>query len=120
MRSSVKTIAMSYIGTLAWAVLASMPMLAQEENGGASWPQFRGPNVDGISMEQHVFSNVGEVRLAVAWRNAVGEGMSSVAIANDFAVTMTIMGCTSSDQSGPVSVFRRRDFPPVHRPGRCV
>ena len=31
-----------------------------------------------------------------------------------------LQACTSSDQSGPVSVFCKRDFGPDDRPGRCV
>ena len=28
--------------------------------------------------------------------------------------------CTSSNQSGPMGLFRKRDFLPVHRPARCA
>jgi len=28
--------------------------------------------------------------------------------------------CTSSNQSGPLSLFRKRDFLPVHGPARCA
>ena len=31
-----------------------------------------------------------------------------------------LRGCTSSNQSGPMSLFRKRDFIPVNRLRRCV
>ena len=52
------------------------------------WPQFRGPNVDGVSLETGVFTDRGELGLAVAWKATIGEGMSGVAIASGVAVTM--------------------------------
>ena len=30
------------------------------------------------------------------------------------------LDCTSSNQSGPMGLFRKRDFLPVHRPARCA
>ena len=32
----------------------------------------------------------------------------------------TVDVCTSSNQSGPMGLFRKRDFLPVHRPARCA
>jgi hypothetical protein len=31
-----------------------------------------------------------------------------------------VTGCTSSNQSGPMRLFRKRDFRPIHRPARCA
>ena len=91
-RIPMNTMGMRLALILAWVLVVSSPALAQDGHGGAAWPQFRGPNVDGISTAQGVLSNVGPFRLEVAWKHAVGEGMSSVAIAHDLAVTMTVMG----------------------------
>ena len=72
---------------LPWLLLVSAPVLGQD---GSGWPQFRGPNVDGVSIERGVLSE-GPVRLEVAWKRLVGEGMSAVSVVNDLAVTMTIV-----------------------------
>ena len=35
-------------------------------------------------------------------------------------VAAAAVECTSSNQSGPMGLFRKRDFLPVHRPARCA
>jgi len=92
MRTNAQAMTLMSVGVLAWLIVASSSARAQDGHDGAAWPQFRGTNVDGVSTEQGVWSDVGAFRLEVAWRHAVGEGMSSVAVANDLAVTMTVIG----------------------------
>ena len=92
MSTNIQARAMMCAGVVAWLIVVSSSARAQGGHDGAAWPQFRGPNVDGVSTEQGVWSDVGAFRLDVAWRHAVGEGMSSVAIANGLAVTMTVIG----------------------------
>ena len=36
------------------------------------------------------------------------------------AVQVRRLVCSSSNQSGPMGLFRKRDFLPVHRPARCA
>ena len=62
--------------------------LAQTQQDGAGWPQFRGPNVDGISPERRVFSNLNEFGLEVVWKKEIGSGYSGVTITNGLGVTM--------------------------------
>ncbi|OHB68624.1 MAG: hypothetical protein A2Y77_15595 [Planctomycetes bacterium RBG_13_62_9] len=56
--------------------------------GGADWPNYRGPTHDGISSEtdwQHEWGSSGP---AVLWRQSVGIGFSTTAVANGRAYTM--------------------------------
>ena len=69
-------------------IVACGQMLAQDVEESTGWPQYRGVNVDGISLERGVFSNIGELSLAVVWKRPIGVGISGVAITNDLAVTM--------------------------------
>ena len=73
--------------TLSFAV---WPRIAhsQAQRNGPGWPQFRGSNVDGISTEWGVFSNLKQFGLEVAWKKKIGSGYSGVAIANGLGVTM--------------------------------
>ena len=88
MSLSMTTRATSWVGIFVLAFLAPAPMLAQDGNGGAAWPQFRGPNVDGTSPDQDVFTNAGEFGLEVVWKTAIGPGYSGVSIADGLAVTI--------------------------------
>ena len=78
----------STILVLGLLLLAGSHAKAQDTFSGASWPQFRGPNVDGISAEQDVFPATGAFGLEIGWRTTIGEGISGVAIANGVVVTM--------------------------------
>lgn len=53
-----------------------------------AWPQFRGPNHDGISPETGLFSALDQNGPKVLWTAAVGTGYSSVSIANGLAYTL--------------------------------
>jgi outer membrane protein assembly factor BamB len=52
------------------------------------WPQWRGPNRDGISPESGLLKNWPKDGPKVWWRLPLGEGYSSISIANGFAYTM--------------------------------
>ncbi len=52
------------------------------------WPQWRGPNRDGISSEKGILKNWPENGPNVVWRIAVGYGYSSIAISNGKLYTM--------------------------------
>ena len=72
---------------VAGVVLVSSPALGHD-GSGTGWPQFRGPNVDGISAAQNIFPDSGAFGLQVGWRSTIGEGISGIAITHDIAVTM--------------------------------
>jgi outer membrane protein assembly factor BamB len=66
---------------------------------GADWPNYRGPNHDGISSETDWQSQWGNTGPAVLWKGSVGTGFSTFAIANGRVYTM---GNTSGDNSSDV------------------
>ncbi len=53
----------------------------------ASWPQWRGPQRDGISRETHWLKNWQEEAPRVLWHTQVGAGMSSCAVADGRLLT---------------------------------
>ncbi|HUT35786.1 MAG TPA: PQQ-binding-like beta-propeller repeat protein [Planctomycetota bacterium] len=55
---------------------------------GADWPQFRGPNRDGVSTEQGWLEKWPESGPTVVWRANVGTGYSGVAISGGQLFTM--------------------------------
>jgi outer membrane protein assembly factor BamB len=55
---------------------------------GTAWPQWRGPNRDGISPETGLLAAWPEAGLNVMWSQPTGDGYSSVAVADGCAVTM--------------------------------
>lgn len=56
------------------------------------WPQWRGPNRDGISKETGILKSWPENGPTVLWRNQIGEGYSAMAVANDKLFTMWTVG----------------------------
>ncbi len=52
------------------------------------WPQWLGPNRDGISPETDFRANWAETPPAVAWRTPLGDGFSGIAISNGKVYTM--------------------------------
>jgi outer membrane protein assembly factor BamB len=55
---------------------------------GEGWPQWRGPNRDGVSTETGLLTAWPEDGPKVLWSKPVGEGYSSVVVANGYAFTM--------------------------------
>ena len=58
----------------------------------ADWPQWFGPNRDGISSEKGLLKNWPDSGPAVLWRIPLGEGFSSIAVARGAAYTMFAEG----------------------------
>ncbi|MFT5466414.1 MAG: outer membrane protein assembly factor BamB [Verrucomicrobiales bacterium] len=52
------------------------------------WPQFLGPNRNGISLETGLIDSFPESGPEVIWRKSLGVGMSSIAIADGLAYTV--------------------------------
>jgi len=69
------------------AVLAG-PLLASD----MSWPQFRGPRGDGVSLERSFLKDWPSEGPATAWRIALGEGFSGVSAVGDRLYTMYAKG----------------------------
>lgn len=68
----------------------------------ADWPNYRGPDHNGISQETDWQADWGETGPTVAWQTSVGLGSSSVVIANGRAFTMGNQGDAEPDQTDTV------------------
>jgi outer membrane protein assembly factor BamB len=78
---------------LTLSAMASFVVGAQMA-AGADWPNYRGPNHDGISSETDWQSQWGDTGPTVLWKNSIGVGFSTTAVANGRAYTM---GNTAKD-----------------------
>jgi outer membrane protein assembly factor BamB len=58
------------------------PPEAQSNSQGLDWPQWRGPNRDGISLETGLLDRWPEKGPEALWRISIGEGYSGVAASN--------------------------------------
>lgn len=59
-----------------------------QNSASHDWPQWRGPNRDGISKESGIRKTWTATGPAVLWRVQLGEGFSGIAIARGYAYTM--------------------------------
>jgi outer membrane protein assembly factor BamB len=74
-------------------ILASFLLLAVAQAG--DWPQYRGPQRDGISKETGWRTDWPKDGLKVLWKATVGKGYSSVAVADDRVYTLGLLPKTS-------------------------
>ena len=80
---------MTRISLLACLVLLCTPVFAQIPSGPNDFPQWRGPNRDGISNDKGLLKEWPEAGPKVAWRiDDLGAGYSSVAVKDGLLVTM--------------------------------
>ena len=86
-RQTVTVLMVSAIASLAVGVRMA---------AGADWPNYRGPNHDGISRETDWQSRWGDAGPAVLWKNSIGVGFSTTAVANGRGYTM---GNTARDNT---------------------
>lgn len=86
-RQTVTVLMLSAIASLALGVRMA---------AGADWPNYRGPNHDGISREADWQSQWGDAGPAVLWKNSIGVGFSTTAVANGRGY---IMGNTARDNT---------------------
>ena len=70
------------------ALVGAYTSVALAQDGSGGWPQFRGPNVDGVSQESGIFTDVGPFTLEVGWKRPIGDGYSGISIVDGAAVTM--------------------------------
>ncbi len=75
---------MSYVSLLATATLFSTAAAAR----AADWPNFRGPNHNGISPETGLNLRFGPAGPRKVWTAPVGQGFSSISVAGGKAYTM--------------------------------
>ena len=74
---------------LTFGLFVSTSVFAQVPSGPDDFPQWRGPNRDGISADKGLLTEWPEEGPRIAWQiEHVGVGYSSVAIKDDFIVTM--------------------------------
>lgn len=64
------------------------PPSTMSENAGGDWPQWRGPNRDGISTETGLLKTWPASGPKVLWRAASGEGYAGISVSNGRAFTM--------------------------------
>jgi outer membrane protein assembly factor BamB len=82
---------------LLWVVLlfalAGQAMAQNGVQGGASWPQWRGPNRDGVSKETGLLKQWPAEGPALLWKaTGAGRGYSSFSVANGRLYTMGLRG----------------------------
>jgi len=78
------------LATVVWLVVFATQALAQS---GANWPQWRGPNRDGISKETGLLKEWPAQGPALVWKaSGAGRGYSSFSIANGRLYTMGLRG----------------------------
>jgi len=82
----VLCLAAGYIGVA--PSLASAQQLASSADAGLDWPQFLGPERNGISSETGLLDRIPEAGPPEIWRKKVGGGMSGLAISRGRIVTM--------------------------------
>ena len=83
-RTTITALGMWLLGMLCGAVIAD----DNSDKARSSWPQWRGLLQNNKSAEVGVFDFDNGDGLKVAWKTTIGEGYSSVSIADNRAVTM--------------------------------
>ena len=81
-------------------VFAMLFLLSAESSPAADWPQYRGPNHDGISPE-HIRTNWTAQPPQQLWKVPLGAGLSSLTIQNGRVFTMERHGDTITGRSFP-------------------
>ena len=72
---------LSSCGIAAWLLTVAAAVQAQVPSGPGEWPQWRGPNRDGISHEKGLLKQWPEEGPKVLWQiDSVGTGYSSLAV----------------------------------------
>ena len=72
--------------------LIQLSTILTGSGSAADWPQWHGPNRDGISSETGVLKKWPDSGPAVLWRTPLGEGFSSIVVARGAAYTMFAEG----------------------------
>ena len=78
------------LGLLATVLLA--PAAGADPSKGADWPQFRGPQQNGVSAEKGLLRSWPESGPKVLWKKPIGSGFSTVTVAGGALYTMAVEG----------------------------
>jgi outer membrane protein assembly factor BamB len=78
------------LGLLATVLLA--PTAGADPSKGADWPQFRGPQQNGVSAEKGLLRSWPESGPKVLWKKPIGSGFSTVTVADGALYTMAVEG----------------------------
>lgn len=84
---------MTYVKVSCCSMLVAVAAAAafasgDEAGGGSDWPQYRGPDRNGISAETGILTSWAEDGPRVLWRTELGDGYSGIAVADGRAYTM--------------------------------
>jgi outer membrane protein assembly factor BamB len=71
---------------------ALAPAAGADPSAGADWPQFRGPQQNGVSVEKGLLRSWPESGPKVVWKKPIGSGFSSVTIVGDALYTLAVEG----------------------------
>lgn len=77
-------------GLLATVLLA--PAAWADPSKGSDWPQFRGPEQNGVSMEKGLLRTWPESGPKVLWKKPIGSGFSTVTVAGGALYTLAVEG----------------------------
>jgi hypothetical protein len=88
------------IGFMVFALLAAtlgQPLSNNLNSRSTDWPQWRGPNRDGKSGDQHLLQEWPEGGPPLAWKaEGIGAGFSSVSLSNGRVFTMVMWMISST------------------------
>jgi outer membrane protein assembly factor BamB len=68
------------------------PAAAADPSTGMDWPQFRGPQQNGVSPEKGLLRSWPESGPKVLWKKPIGSGFSTVTVVGDALYTMAVEG----------------------------
>lgn len=68
------------------------PAAGADPSKGTDWPQFRGPQQNGVSLEKGLLRSWPESGPKVLWKKPIGGGFSTVTVVGDALYTMAIEG----------------------------
>jgi len=109
--------------------LLALILVPVVHTGAADWPQFRGPNRDGVSSEVGLLRAWPEGGPAIVWETAVGPGYAAAAIHsgkvyfNDYdpATSEYLVRCLTLDEGKELWRFKeKRRIRPNHLITRTV
>ena len=68
------------------------PAAGADPSKGVDWPQFRGPQQNGVSLEKGLLRSWPESGPKVLWKKPIGSGFSTVTVVGDALYTMAVEG----------------------------
>lgn len=68
------------------------PVVGADPSTGTDWPQFRGPQQNGVSAEKGLLRSWPESGPKVLWKKPIGSGFSTVTVVGDALYTLAVEG----------------------------